>query len=104
MRERFEKRLWSIARERALYGGFLFSDEMRKLLDGLIRSAAERMEREGRLDDARSQFEAKSNMMKLVDLMVEEGRRSEENTESLELSKGNLERAKRKLCSLWPYF
>jgi len=104
MKERFAKRLWGIAREKAIDGGFLFSSEAEEELAVVIHRAADRMEVEGKLDDAGCQFEAKANMMKLIDYMVEEARNTEEGLETLELGRDVFERARNVLSPLWPYY
>lgn len=101
MRERVSKRLWEIARERALSYGFLLSSDAMGLILDEIASVLEDMERYGVLEDAESQMRVKTNMMKLIDLMVEDAKIAEDAKDSLELGRHNFDAAMRKLRTLF---
>ncbi|MEM4658836.1 MAG: hypothetical protein QXX77_10500 [Candidatus Methanosuratincola sp.] len=101
MKERVSKRLWEIARERVLSYGFLLSDDAKGLILDEIAAALDNMEREGVLEDAESQIRVKTNMMKLVDLMVEDARVMGDAQDSLELGRHNFDAAMRKLRALF---
>lgn len=103
LRERLEKRLITIAEEQSVIGGFVFGEVSRTLLRDLISRGIEKIEGEGKLDTAAAHFEAKMNMMKLVDAMVAEARESAEDTEALELGERTFTGTLGRFASLWPY-
>lgn len=102
--DNLRERLLSIARDKAISWGFLYGDETDKLIHGIVTGGLETLEREGKIDDRKAHFKAKSNIMRLVDVMIEEARKNEQDTESLELSEDSFEAAKKSFESLWPYF
>lgn len=103
-KDNLRERLLCIARDKAITWGFLYGDESAKLIHAIVTGGLETIEREGKIDDKKAHFKAKSNIMRLVDVMIKEARKSERDTQTLELSEDSFEAAKKSFESLWPYF
>jgi len=103
MKRYVAERLWHIARERALAAGLLFSLEVCQLMESMISEAVEVMEREGKLDDPKAQFEAKLDFMRFLDMLVEEAVRSGRPGEGLEIVKEDFFAARDRFGSPWPF-
>jgi len=102
-KERLTERLHCIARERAISAGFLFGEDTARSLHEVIDEAVARIEKEGKLEDAVANMEAKSNLMRLIDAMAQEARKTPEDSDTNELHPHNYNAAMEKLRPLWPF-
>ena len=104
IKERLGKRLLDMAGEQSVGSGFILAESVSVLVKEMISSGMEKMEQDGKLDDAGSHLVTKSNMMKFIDAMVEEARKTPDDVESLELRKHNFTAAFERLTPLWPFY
>lgn len=103
IKERLGKRLLDIAYEQSVTSGFILTESAKSLIEGMVRAGLDKMDQDGKLDDAGSHLEAKSSMMKFIEAMVEEARKAIDDVESLELREHNFTAASKRLTTLWPF-